>query len=62
LGLLRDIQHNDGLAERDRRELAESIDRIERHYFAAPEPRDPDLQRIAEAWVAKTGEARHGAS
>ena len=54
LGLLRDIQHNNGLDDAEHRELADSIDRLERHYFAAPDTDEPDLQGIATTWVAKT--------
>jgi hypothetical protein len=53
LGLLRDIQTNNGLHATDQQDLAASIDRLERHYFAAPEPAEPDLHDIANRWVAK---------
>ncbi len=55
LGLLRDIQQNDGLASADKQELIASIDRLERHYFQAPEPHEPDLHAIAATWVTRTG-------
>ena len=54
LGLLRDIQHNNGLDVAEQQELAASIDRLERHFFAAPQQQEPDLRDIAAAWVAKT--------
>jgi hypothetical protein len=54
LGLLEEIQQHDGLSDDGRRELAASIARIERHYFAdengeAP----PDLKELAETWVRR---------
>jgi hypothetical protein len=54
LGLLRDIQVNNGLCEADKQDLHASIDRLERHYFAEPETPEPDLKTIATSWVAKT--------
>jgi hypothetical protein len=51
LALLRDVLQHGGLNEAKRRELAESIQYLERHYFAAPAPDEPDLRRIAETWV-----------
>lgn len=53
LGLLRSIEQNNGLAEPARRELATSIEQIERHYFDAPDSSDPDLKSIAETWVRR---------
>ena len=44
LGLLRDIQQNNGLGENQKRELAASIDELERHYFAESAARPPDLK------------------
>ena len=55
LGLLRDIQHNDGLTEPAKHELAASIQRLERHYFAEPSADAPDLHAIAADWLARTG-------
>jgi hypothetical protein len=54
LGLLRNIQHNNGLSEAEQVELGRSIDRLERHFFAEPEGQEPDLNSIAADWVAKT--------
>jgi len=54
LSLLKDIERNNGLTSDGRTELATSINRIERYYFA--EHRDgiaPDLQDMAESWVRK---------
>ena len=54
LSLLKDIERNNGLTSDSRTELATSINRIERYYFA--EHRDgaaPDLQDMAESWVRK---------
>ncbi len=53
LGLLRQIQRDNQLGDEGRRELAEAIARIERHYFARPERDEPDLRRIAQEWVAR---------
>jgi hypothetical protein len=55
LGLLRDIQHNNGLAPAEKQELVASIDRLERHYFQSAGQSDPDLQAIATTWLARTG-------
>jgi hypothetical protein len=54
LSLLKDIERNNGLTSDGRTELATSINRIERYYFA--EHRDgaaPDLQDMADSWVRK---------
>jgi hypothetical protein len=56
LGLLREIQQNDGLNEAGHRQLTVDIQRIERYYFAANgEDAAPDLKQIAESWA---GQAR----
>ncbi|MEX1095575.1 MAG: hypothetical protein WED34_05965 [Planctomycetales bacterium] len=54
LGLLRNIQRNDGLDDRDHHELTAAIDRLERHYFIAADDEDPDLPAIAEGWVRRS--------
>jgi hypothetical protein len=58
LSLLRNIATNDGLCTADRKELATSIDDLERHYFADSngdrEGAKPDLQGIAETWSRRT--------
>lgn len=51
LGLLRDIQANNGLTEPGKRELAGQIQTLERHYFAQPGVAEPDLRGIAERWA-----------
>jgi hypothetical protein len=53
LGLLRDIERNDGLAPTSKRELAEQIDRLERNYFGDGTAEPLDLRRIAEDWTAQ---------
>jgi len=55
LGLLREIQHDDGLSGPAGRELAASIHRLERHYFAEPSAAEPDLRAIATAWLRQVG-------
>ncbi|MEA2631947.1 MAG: hypothetical protein QOE66_2166, partial [Chloroflexota bacterium] len=54
LGLLKDIERNDGLAEPMKRELSSSIATLEHHYFAGPAGQDPDLREIAETWLRRT--------
>jgi len=58
LGLLRDIEHNNGLGDDGHRELSASIERIERHYFVEAEAADPPLRTIAEEWLQRTGNSR----
>jgi hypothetical protein len=53
LGLLREIEHNNGLAAPQKQELATSIQQLERHYFAGSNGSEPDLEKIAETWVAR---------
>ena len=53
LELLRDIERNNGLNEQRRGELAESISRLERHYFANENGEEPDLSAIARQWVER---------
>ncbi len=53
LGLLREIQHNNGLPAPEMHELAGSIERIERHYFAESDGEPVDLQRVAETWIRR---------
>jgi hypothetical protein len=54
IGLLRDIQQNNGLSEPAHRELAASIGRLERHYFLTAEQVEPNLRDIAQRWVSET--------
>ena len=51
LGLLRNIEHNNGLQPPQRDELNASIERIESHYFDKASPTEPDLKQIAETWI-----------
>jgi len=53
IGLLRDIQRNDGLAPDARLSLAGDIDRIERHYFGDERVEVPDLRSVAETWAGR---------
>ncbi|HEY2840655.1 MAG TPA: hypothetical protein VGJ26_15975, partial [Pirellulales bacterium] len=53
LALLRNIQANDGLSTDMHRELAGSIQSLERHYFADTSVPAPDLRSVAESWVSK---------
>lgn len=55
LGLLRDIQQENGFDPQVRAELADAIARIEQHYFGPAEGGEPDLQRIAEDWLGRAG-------
>ena len=55
LGLLRDIERNNGLDDRKRQELASSINRIEQYYFEGANGEDePDIRQIAETWVRQS--------
>ncbi len=54
LGLLRDIERNNGLAPAQKRELSTEIAAIERHFFGEQGSEAPDLRRIAESWAART--------
>jgi len=53
LGLLRDIERNNGLAPQEKSDLRAEIGRIEAHYFGDPDGDAPDLGRIASSWVAR---------
>jgi hypothetical protein len=53
LGLLRDIERNDGLALDERRALGAQIRTLEHHYFVEESREAPDLQEIAESWVGR---------
>lgn len=54
LGLLRDIQHNNGLSNGKEQELAASIRQLETHYFAQPSGEEPDLREIASTWIGRS--------
>jgi hypothetical protein len=53
LGLLREIQRQNGLPPAQMLELADAIDRIERHYFAESDGESIDLHRLAETWIRR---------
>ena len=53
LGLLREIEHKNGLPAPQMQELAASIQQLERHYFAGSNGAEPDLKKIAESWIAR---------
>jgi hypothetical protein len=53
LGLLNQIRTNNGLNDESRRELAASIARVERSYFANEPAEAPDLRQLAESWVQR---------
>ena len=54
IGLLRDIEHNNGLTDDGRSELRRDIDRIERYYYQDRRDEQPDLEAIARGWVDRT--------
>lgn len=58
IGLLRQIESENGLDDEGRADLAESIRRIEESYFARHETDEPDLHEIARDWVQRTRERR----
>ena len=51
LGLLHNIEHDNGLQPSQRDELNASIKRIESHYFDKASSKEPDLKQIAEIWI-----------
>ncbi len=51
IGLLRDIEQNNGLSEGARRELADSISGLERHYFQESDEVEYNLQEVAQRWL-----------
>ena len=53
LGLLRQIDQNNGLNESSRRELAGEIDHLEQHYFVNNGDEEPNLREMAETWVLR---------
>jgi hypothetical protein len=54
LGLLRSIEHQNGLPAPQMQELSSSIQQLEHHYFAGSNGSQPDLKTIAETWIART--------
>ena len=53
LGLLREIQHNNGFSAAETQELAGSIERIKRHFFAESDGDAIDLRQVAETWIQR---------
>ena len=53
LMLLKDIERNNGFAPEAKDELATSITRIERSFFADESPADVDLSEVANTWVRR---------
>ena len=53
LGLLRQIERTNGLAPPQMQELAGSIDRIERQFFAESDGESIDLRHVAETWIRR---------
>lgn len=53
LGLLREIQQNNGLPAPQMNELAGSIERVERHYFSESDGEPLDLHQVAETWIRR---------
>src|SRR5262249_12867385 len=51
LGLLRAIQHHNGLPPAQMQELAGSIERVERHFFAESDGEPVDLHQLATTWI-----------
>ena len=51
LGLLREIEHQNGLSQPQKQELRTSIQELERHYFASADDAEPDLKKIAGTWI-----------
>ncbi|MGE3818315.1 MAG: hypothetical protein AB7I30_02680 [Isosphaeraceae bacterium] len=54
LGLLREIDRDDALSPEKKTELAASIDRLERYYFAQNPGEAPDLHALARDWIGQT--------
>jgi hypothetical protein len=53
LGLLREIQHNNGFSAPQTQELAGSIELIERHFFTESDGDSIDLRQVAETWIRR---------
>lgn len=53
LGLLRDIEQNNGFTDERRSELGTAITEVEQHYFGETGDAAPDLRGIAEHWVRR---------
>lgn len=53
IGLLKDIESNNGLTPDRTRELAGTINRLEQYYFYERDGDEPDLRNIARDWASK---------
>ena len=53
LGLLRQIERNNGFDGNGKQELNRCINRLEEHYFFLGEGEEPNLEEIAEGWVQR---------
>ena len=53
IGLLKQIERNNGLSPEGLSELTESINRIERYYFFENDGAEPNLEHIAADWILK---------
>ena len=54
LGLLKDIESNNGLSPKKKEELSTSINRIEQFYFGEPNGDEaPQLNEIARTWASQ---------
>ena len=54
LGLLRQIERNNGFDGHGKLELATCINRLEQHYFLRIDDDEPDLEEIAESWIRRS--------
>ncbi len=54
LGLLKQIDYNDGLDMTQKQELAQSINRLEQYYFIDSNGDEPELTDIAKKWIQRT--------
>lgn len=54
LGVLKDIERNNGLSDAGKQELGSSITRLEQYYFEQPKGNEPDLNEIVHRWVSKS--------
>ena len=53
IGLLKDIESNNGLNQDRSKELAGTINRLEQYYFYDRDGDEPDLHNIASDWASK---------
>ncbi len=54
LGVLKDIERNNGLSDTGKQELGSSISRLEHYYFESPEGAEPDLNEEIHRWISKS--------